>query len=165
MESFRDLVKHYQQREKSTLMDTITVGLSFADEVSVSLGLMEDTGLLSDILDSVSLGLPFAVVALTEGSNVLFKKKAPVAGAQDAAFRMVKTGAAMGAGAAVAAAGAVPATLPVAMGVRLMFDRFRSRGLTGLRVQQRTQRLKALNTQRRKRHEALSPQATLLLES
>lgn len=165
MEKFKELVQHYKKREKSTLVDSIAVGLSFADEISVSLGAMEDTGLLADVLDSVSLGLPFAVVAITEGANVLLKKKAPVAGVQDAAYRMVKTGAAIGAGAAVAAAGAVPVALPAAVGVRLMFDRFRSRSLTGLRVQQRIQRLKDLTNQRQKRLEKMLPQAALLAEN
>ena len=37
------------------------------------------------------------------------------------------------------------AALPVTMGVRALFDRYRSRALTGLRVQGRISRLKELN--------------------
>lgn len=161
---FQDLVQRYQKRGKSALVDSITAGLSFADEISVDLGLMEETGLLDDVLGSVTMGLPFAVVAITEGANVLLKKKAPVAGAQDAAYRMMKTGAAMGAGTAVAAAGAAPAALPVAIGVRLLFDRFRGRSMTGLRVKQRIDRLQSLTRQREKRLALSLPGMALLTE-
>ena len=58
---------------------------------------------------------------------------------------MVKTGAAMGVGAAVAGAAGFWAAIPVTMGVRAIFDRYRSKTLTGHRVQGRIRRLQELN--------------------
>ena len=64
---------------------------------------------------------------------------------QDSAYRAAKTGAAMGAGALVAGlgAGALPA-IPVAIGVRVLMDKYRSQAMTGRRVEQRIKRLRAL---------------------
>ena len=58
---------------------------------------------------------------------------------------MVKTGAAMGVGAAVMGAAGFWAAIPVTMGVRALFDRYRSKTLTGHRVQSRIERLRELN--------------------
>ena len=57
----------------------------------------------------------------------------------------LKTGAALGVGGAVASAAGFWAAIPVTMGVRALFDRYRSRALTGMRVQGRINRLKELN--------------------
>lgn len=148
MPDFHTLVKHYEYREKSALVDSIALGLSWADEVSVSLGLLEDTGVLTEVLDTISSALPFVVVIIQEGGKVLFKKKTREAGVQAAGYRLIKSGAAMGAGAAAAAAGFAGAALPVAVTVRLLIDRVRSRKFTGLRVMQRIARVKSLRTGR-----------------
>lgn len=146
---YQDLLKTYQERSLSTLTDGITTALSYADEVSVSLGLMEDTGLLSEVLDSVSFGLPFAVIAVTEQGAVILGKKTQKAALQDGSYRMLKTGAGMAAGATAIAAGlgALPA-VPIAVATRLLMDKYRSQSLTAYRVKQRTQRLGALIRQR-----------------
>jgi hypothetical protein len=68
----------------------------------------------------------------------------------------MKSGASMGAGAAVAAAGMAGAALPVAVTVRLLIDRVRSRKFTGLRVAQRIQRVQSLRS-RRERQLRLMP--------
>lgn len=154
MSDFKTLVSKYRGREKSALIDSITAGLSFADEVSVDLGLLEDSGLAAELLDTVSMGLPFAVIALTEGGKVLVKKKTPEAGLQDASYRALKTGAAVGAGAAMAAVGASGMALPVALGTRLVIEKARSNMLTGHRVQQRIKRVRDLRLQRDKNRAA-----------
>ena len=164
MADFQTMLDTYQKREKSALIDTIATGLSFADEMSVDLGLLSETGLATELLETVSLGLPFAIVAVTEGTHVLLKKKTPKAGAQDAAYRLVKTGAAIGAGAAVAASGVAGAALPVAVGVRVLLDKYRSRALTGHRVQQRIQRVEALRRQRESRLN-IAPGPALITEA
>lgn len=151
MSDFKTLVQRYRGREKSALVDSIAAGLSFADEISVDLGILEDSGLASELLDTVSLGLPFAIIALTEGGKVLLKKKTAEAGWQDAAYRTFKTGAAVGAGAAVAAAGAAGAAFPVALGTRLLIEKTRSNALTGHRVQQRIRRVRQLRLDREAR--------------
>ena len=161
MPSFKELVERYKKRRHDTVVDAVSAGLSLADNVSVDLGLLEDTGIVTDTLETVSSVLPFSVIAVTEGCRVLMGKKTGVAATSDAAYRMLKTGAAMGAGAAVlAAGGGAVAALPVAVGSRLLLDRYRSKALTGHRVSQRVQRLRALRVAREK-NSAL-PDVTLI---
>ena len=142
----------YQRRSKAALTDGITTALSHLDEVSVGLGLMEDSGLLPELLGTLSLGLPFAVIAVTEQGAVILGRKTQKAALQDGSFRALKTGAGLAAGAAAMAAGigALPA-VPIAVSVRLMLDKYRSSMLTAYRVKQRTDRLKALTLARRGR--------------
>jgi len=143
--AFAELVNKYKKRRHDTVVDAVTAGLSLADNVSVDLGLLEDTGLVTETLDTVGNVLPFSVIAVTEGCRVLMGKKSGVAATSDAAFRMIKTGTAMGIGAVVAAAGAgAAAALPAAVGARILLDRYRGHALTGHRVSMRTMRLRAL---------------------
>lgn len=144
MTSFKELAEKYQKKQSATLTDSIAAGLSLADEVSVDLGLISDNGLL----DVASFGLPLFLIAFTEGGRVLMGKKTATAGIQDSAFRLAKTGIAMGAGAVVAGlgAGALPA-VPVAMGLRALMDKYRSQAMTGLRIERRIKRLRALREQ------------------
>lgn len=149
MPSFDELVERYKKRRHDTVVDAVTTGLSLADNVTVDLGLLEDTGIAAEIAESVSCVLPFAVIAVTEQCSVLLGKKTGTAGAGDAAYRMIKTGAAMGVGAAVTAAGAGAAVaLPAAVSVRVLLDRYRGHALVGHRVSLRTQRLCAISTAR-----------------
>ncbi len=147
--NYQDLLKTYQERDRSALTDGITTALSYADEVTVSLGLMEDTGLLGEILDTVSFSLPFVVIAVTEQGSVILGKKTQKAALQDGSYRAFKTGAGMAAGAAAIAAGlgALPA-VPIAVATRLLLDEYRSQSLTAYRVKQRTERLSALISKR-----------------
>lgn len=155
MPSFNEMVEKYKKRRHDTVVDAVTTGLSLADNVTVDLGLLEDTGVATEIAETVSNVLPFAVIAVTEQCKVLLGKKTGAAGAGDAAYRMVKTGAAMGVGAAVTAAGAgAVVALPAAVSARVIMDRYRGHALMGHRVSLRTQRLKALNTARLSRTSA-----------
>ena len=155
MPSFKEMVEKYKKRRHDTVVDAVTTGLSLADNVTVDLGLLEDTGVATEIAETVSNVLPFAVIAVTEQCKVLLGKKTGAAGAGDAAYRMVKTGAAMGVGAAVTAAGAgAVVALPTAVSARVIMDRYRGYALMGHRVSLRTQRLKALNTARLSRTSA-----------
>ena len=146
---FQSLVEQYKSRSSSALVDSIAAGLSYADELSVDVGLLSDTGMLDDVLGAVSVALPFAIIAVTEGGKAVLGHKTGRAAVQDAGYRVIKTGAAMGAGAAAAGLGAgfLPA-IPVAMGVRMALDRYRSRMLTRYRVSQRIRRLEALRQSR-----------------
>lgn len=155
MPSFKEMVEKYKKHRHDTVVDAVTTGLSLADNVTVDLGLLEDTGVATEIAETVSNVLPFAVIAVTEQCKVLLGKKTGAAGAGDAAYRMVKTGAAMGVGAAVTAAGAgAVVALPAAVSARVIMDRYRGHALMGHRVSLRTQRLKALNTARLSRTSA-----------
>ena len=146
MAKFKDLVLKYKKKQNTTLIDSIAAGLSFADEVSVDLGLMSDSGVLDEVLNAVSIAFPFALITITEGSRVLLGRKTTTAGIQDAGYRMAKSGIAMGAGAIVVGfgAGILPA-IPVTIGLRVLMDKYRSQSLTGRRVQQRIRRLRALH--------------------
>ncbi len=145
MKTYAEMVQEYKKRQRDTVVDTIAAGLTYMDEIAVDSGLLEETGLLTELSGAMCSALPFAMIAATEGTKVLLGRKPGANGVKDGAYRMVKTGAAMGVGGAVAAAAGFWAAIPVTMGVRALFDRYRSRALTGLRVQGRISRLKELN--------------------
>ena len=141
---FQSMVSKYKKRQRDTLVDTVTAGLSYADEVAVDLGLMEDTGLLGETLDVVTSALPFAVIAVTEQAKVIMGKKTQKAALENTFYRFVKTGAAMGAGALAGTVGGLGAAIPAALGVRALLDQHKSKALLGNRIVGRTQRLAAL---------------------
>lgn len=145
MKTYAEIVAEYRRRQHDTVVDALATGLTFVDEIAVESGLMEEVGLLGDLSESVCGALPFVIIAADEGSKVLLRRKPGKTGALDGAYRAVKTGAALGVGAAVTSLAGFWAALPVTMGVRALFDRYRSKALTGLRVQGRIDRLKELN--------------------
>ena len=145
MKTYEELVQEYKKRQHDTVVDTIASGLSYADQIAVDSGLLEETGLLSELTGSVTGILPFMIISVSEGSKVLLGRKPGITGLKDGAYRMVKTGAAMGVGAAVSGLTGFWAAIPVTMGVRALFDRYRSKALTGIRVEGRIKRLQELN--------------------
>lgn len=149
MKTYQELLASYRKRQRNTVVDAIATGLTYMDEIVVDSGLLEETGLLAELTESVCGALPFAIIAVQEGSKVVLGLKPAANGLQDGAFRMVKTGAALGVGGAVAAGAGFWAAIPVTMGVRALFDRYRSKALTGMRVQGRINRLRELNAQLR----------------
>ena len=151
MADYRELVKKYTKRRHDTLIDSVTAGISVAGQVTEELGVLEDTGVLGELAESVAPVLPFAVIGITEGANVMLGKKTGTAGAGDAIYRMAKTGAAIGIGSAVVAAGAGVVALPAVVGARLLIERYRGKTMTGYRVSMRTRRLRALAERRKKR--------------
>jgi len=157
MPTYQELVQKYQKRQKAHIADSLTAGLSYADNVAVDLGLIEESG----ILDAVSGALPFVCIAVTEQLKVIFGKKTPKAGGSDTVQRMVKTGAAMSIGALASALGGPAAAVPAAAGTRLLMDHYRSRALLTLRIRERTERLQALRA-RREKAEGLSGSADSL---
>lgn len=149
MRSYQEMLESYRKRQRGTVVDALAVGLTYVDEIAVDSGLLEETGLLTELTESVCGALPFAIIAVQEGTKVILGTKPAANGMQDGAFRMVKTGTALGVGGAVAAGAGFWAAIPVTMGVRALFDRYRSKALTGMRVQGRISRLKELNAQLR----------------
>ena len=93
--AYEELLNKYAKRKRDTVMDSVTAGLSYADNVAVDFGLLEESGLI----DSLTIAAPFAVIAVTEQAKVILGKKTGKAGFSDAVQRMVRTGAAMGVGA------------------------------------------------------------------
>ena len=144
MPAYQELVKKYTKRKKDNLMDSATAGLSYVDNVAVDLGLLEDTGMI----DALSAAVPFAIIAVTEQMKVIMGRKTGRAGFSDAVQRMVKTGAAMGVGALAGLAAGPMAAVPAAMGTRALLSHYRSKSLLGVRVQERTERLRAIREQR-----------------
>lgn len=155
MPAYEELLKKYTKRKKDTLMDTVTAGLSYADNVAVDFGLLEESGLI----ESLTVAAPFAIIAVTEQMKVILGKKTGKAGFSDALQRMLRTGAAMGVGALAGLAGGPIAAIPASMGTRALLSHYRSKSLLRLRVQERTDRLRALNAQRENRYAA--PQGIL----
>ena len=149
MKNYQEMLASYRKRQRNTVVDTIATGLTYMDEIVVDSGLLEETGLMAELTESVCGALPFAIIAVQEGSKVILGLKPAANGMQDGAYRMVKTGAALGVGTAVAAGAGFWAAIPVTMGVRALFDRYRSKALTGMRVQGRISRLQELNAQLR----------------
>ena len=145
MRTYEEPVKEYRKRQHDTVVDTLATGLTYMDEIAVDTGLLEEAGLLTELTESVSGLLPFMIISVSEGSKVLLGRKPGKTGLKDGAYRMVKTGAALGVGAAVTGMTGFWAAIPVTMGVRALFDRYRSKALTGRRVQGRINRLKELN--------------------
>ncbi len=150
MPRYEELVKKYAKRRTENLVDTVTAGLACADHVAVDLGLMED----SAVADALTAAAPFAVIAVTEQLRVILGKKTGRAGFSDAVQRMLKTGAAMGVGALAAAAAGSAAAIPAAMGTRLLLNKYKSKSLLALRIQERTGRMKALRERRERRGSA-----------
>lgn len=147
MPAYEELVKKYTKRRKDNIVDTVTAGLSYADNVAVDLGLMED----SAVLDAVTAAAPFAVIAVTEQMQVIMGKKTGRAGFGDALQRMLKTGAAMSVGALASLAAGPAAAVPAAMGARIALSKYKSKSMLALRVKERTGRLRALREQRERR--------------
>ncbi len=145
MKTYEELVQEYRRRQHDTVVDTIATGLTYVDEIAVDTGLLEETGILTELTQNVTGFLPFVIISVTEGTKILLGKKPGKTGMKDGAFRMVKSGAAMGVGAAVSGLTGFWAAIPVTMGVRALFDRYRSKALTGRRIQGRIQRLQELN--------------------
>ena len=163
MKPYQEMLENYRKRQRSTVVDAIATGLTYMDEIAVDSGLLEETGLLSELTGSVCGALPFAIIAVQEGSKVILGLKPAANGVQDSAYRMVKTGAALGVGTAVAAGAGFWAAIPVTMGVRALFDRYRSKALTGMRVQGRITRLQELNAQLRQAQEDLQIETPVVL--
>ena len=132
MKTYEELVNEYRKRQHDTVVDTIATGLTYVDEIAVDSGLLEETGLLTELTESAA-------------GFLLLGRKPGKTGLKDGAYRMVKTGAAMGVGAAVTGLTGFWAAIPVTMGVRALFDRYRSKALTGKRVEGRIKRLQELN--------------------
>ena len=53
MPSFKELVQRYKKRRHDTVVDAVTTGLSMADNVTVDMGLLEDTGVLKTLLSGL----------------------------------------------------------------------------------------------------------------
>ena len=85
MKTYEELVKEYRKRQHDTVVDTIATGLTYVDEIAVDSGLLEETGLLTELTESVTGFLPFAIISVSEGTKVLLGRKPGVTGLKDGA--------------------------------------------------------------------------------
>ena len=162
MAEFKELVEKYKKRSKDQLIDQVALGLTCAETVTEDIGLLSDNGFLRDTLSTAGSVLPFAVIAVTEEMKVIFGKKDQKTMLKDSAYRMAKTGAALTVGAAAATVAGPFGALGAAMGTRAFLDRYKSRGLTAVRLKDRVERLKALQERNQKRLElGLKPEDAL----
>ena len=75
MKTYEELVQEYRKRQHDTVVDTLATGLTYVDEIAVDTGLLEETGLLTELTESVTGLLPFMIISVHEGSKVLLGKK------------------------------------------------------------------------------------------
>ena len=64
MKTYQELVKEYRKRQRDTVVDTIATGLTYMDEIAVDSGLLEETGILTDLMENVAGVLPFAIITI-----------------------------------------------------------------------------------------------------
>lgn len=147
MKTYEEIVQSYKKRQKETVVDTLATGLTYMDEICVDAGLLEEVGLMGELTSAMCSALPFVIIAATEGTKIILGRKPAKNGTRDAASRMIKTGAAIGVGAAVTAAAGFWAAIPATMGVRALFDKYKSKSLQQVRVRQRIRRLQSLRSQ------------------
>ena len=147
MKTYEEIVQSYKKRQKDTVVDSLATGVTYMDEICVDSGLLEEAGLMGELTSTVCSALPFVIIAATEGTKIILGRKPARNGTKDAAARMIKTGAAIGVGAAVTAAAGFWAAIPATMGVRALFDKYKSKSLEQVRVKQRIKRLHALYDQ------------------
>ena len=74
MKTYEELVAEYRKRQRDTVVDTLATGLTYMDEIAVDTGLLEETGLLTELMENVTGVLPFAIITVSEGSKILLRK-------------------------------------------------------------------------------------------
>ena len=63
MKTYAEIVKEYKKRQHDTVVDTIATGLTYMDEIAVDSGLLEETGILTELTESVSGVLPVVIIS------------------------------------------------------------------------------------------------------
>ena len=57
MKTYEELLREYRKRQHDTVVDTISTGLTYVDKIAVDTGLLEETGILSELTQKVT-GFP-----------------------------------------------------------------------------------------------------------
>ena len=104
---------------------------------------MEDLldGPVEELLETVLPGLPFALIAVGEGRQVLMGRKTFDIAMKEGLSRAVKTGAAIGAGALVAFLDGGLLSIPASFLTRLGIDRYQTMGRSVLLLDKRLESL------------------------
>ena len=122
MKTYQEMVQEYKRRQRNTVVDTIAAGLTYMDEIALDTGLLEETGLLTELTETACGALPFAIIAVTEGSKVVLGKKTGKDGVKDGDFLMANICATLGVGSVVTMVAWFWAVIPVNMGLLAVFD-------------------------------------------
>ena len=70
MKTYEELVKEYRKRQHDTVVDTIATGLSYMDQIAVDSGILEETGILTELTTSVTPFLPFVIISARSPSGI-----------------------------------------------------------------------------------------------
>ena len=62
MKTYEEMVKEYRKRQHDTVVDTLATGLTYMDEIAVDTGLLEETGILTELTESMMGLLPFMIM-------------------------------------------------------------------------------------------------------
>ena len=81
MKTYQEMLDAYRKRQRSTVVDALATGLTYMDEIAVDTGLLAETGLLDELTGAVCGALPFAIIAVQEGSKVVLGLKPAANGA------------------------------------------------------------------------------------
>ena len=68
VKTYEEIVREYKKRQHDTVVDTIATGLTYMDEVAVDSGLLEETGILTELTESMAGVLPFVIISVHEGT-------------------------------------------------------------------------------------------------
>ena len=101
---------------------------------------------IEELLENVLPGLPFALIAIGEGRQVLMGRKTFDIAMKDGLSRAVKSGAAIGAGALVAFLDGGLLSIPASFLTRLGIDRYQTMGRSVLLLDRRIESLHSLES-------------------
>ena len=54
MKTYEELLKEYRKRQHDTVVDAIATGLTYVDEIAIDTGLLEETGILTELTQSIA---------------------------------------------------------------------------------------------------------------
>ena len=55
MKTYEELVREYRKRQHDTVVDTIATGLTYMDQIAVDTGILEETGILTELTSVLGL--------------------------------------------------------------------------------------------------------------
>ena len=58
VKTYQEMIRDYQKRQRDTLVDTIASGLSRVDEIAIDTGILEETGLMTELTQTATSVLP-----------------------------------------------------------------------------------------------------------
>lgn len=75
MKTYQEMVQEYKRRQRSTVVDTIAAGLTYMDEIALDTGLLEETGLLTELTETACGALPLPLLPLRRAARWCWGKR------------------------------------------------------------------------------------------